>query len=257
MTQIYRVMRDVQSRFGFALDAKANLQRTVRKLRNIPFEPEFKLLAGIEAGEKCILDIGANRGQSIDAIRMFQPDAALHAFEPNGLLFRQLEKRFSADTSLMLHEMGLGSEEMDSPLYVPFYRDFMYDGLASFSKSEAADWLNEDTVWNFSPKLVRIEEERCNVRLLDKMSLNPCFIKIDVQGFERNVLEGGAKTIEASEPVILIELNEEADGWLLERGWARYGFFDNKLLHNVHGDNNTVYLRPSNAVHQKLISEFS
>ena len=257
MSTVYRVMRDVQSRFGFALQAKANLQRTMRKLRSVPFESEFRLLSAIEPGNRCMLDIGANRGQSIDAIRMYQPDAVLHAFEPNGLLYRQLETKFPKDQSLVLHKMGLGAEPMEAPLYVPFYRNFMYDGLASFSKSEAEGWLNEDTVWNFSPELVKTKQEHCSIGVLDTLSLKPCFLKIDVQGFEKQVLEGGAKTISKSEPVILIELNVEADKWLLDRGWSRYGFFDGKLMYNIHGDNNTVYLKRSNAEHQKLIAEFS
>ena len=104
---------------------------------------------------------------------------------------------------------------------------------------------------------MKTKQEHCSIGVLDTLSLKPCFLKIDVQGFEKQVLEGGAKTISKSEPVILIELNVEADKWLLDRGWSRYGFFDGKLMYNIHGDNNTVYLKRSNAEHQKLIAEFS
>lgn len=255
MTQLYRVIRDVQSRFGFALNAKAQLQRTVRKIRKKPFEAEFHLLSKFAANGRCILDIGANRGQSIDAIRMFHKDTEIHAFEPNGLLSKALSARYAKDPSLTVHNKGLGADTLEAQLYIPFYRNFMYDGLASFSKAEAEGWLNAETLWNFKPKLLTLEEELCSIVQLDMLALDPCFVKIDVQGFEKAVLKGGEKTLQSSEPVILLENNPEADQHLIDLGWTKFGLLEGKLQENSIGDNNTVYLKKSNPQHQQLISE--
>lgn len=44
---------------------------------------------------------------------------------------------------------------------------------------------------------------------LDSFNLNPDFIKIDVEGYEYNLLKGSLKTIKENLPIILIELHSE------------------------------------------------
>lgn len=51
-----------------------------------------------------------------------------------------------------------------------------------------------------------------DIRTLDSYLLKPSFIKIDVQGFELNVLQGGRETILEHKPIILIELITKAAG---------------------------------------------
>ena len=41
---------------------------------------------------------------------------------------------------------------------------------------------------------------------LDELDINPDFIKIDTQGFEKNVLLGSIETIKKTKPVILAEV---------------------------------------------------
>jgi FkbM family methyltransferase len=67
------------------------------------------------------------------------------------------------------------------------------------------------------------------VHRLDDFELEDVdYIKIDVEGFERKVLMGAAKTVEKYRPLIVIEQNEvrlpdeeplAAKGWLEERGY--------------------------------------
>ena len=42
--------------------------------------------------------------------------------------------------------------------------------------------------------------------MLDELNLTPDFIKIDTQGFEKNVLLGSIETIKKTKPVILAEV---------------------------------------------------
>ena len=59
------------------------------------------------------------------------------------------------------------------------------------------------------------------------------FVKIDVEGAEMHILEGGQQTIESLQPAMLIEIEarhsaryeispEDISGWLLDRGYAMY-----------------------------------
>lgn len=253
MASFYPVMRDLQTRMGPVLTAKVALQRWVRTVRKRPFEAEFEVLKRLDFKTRCALDVGANRGQSIDAIKLFQPTCTVHAFEPNPALARLLEKRFDGQPNIKIENCGLGNTPSQMMLYIPYYRGFLYDGLASLDRQEAAGWLNEERVWRFNPDLVHIEEAPCQVKNGDELGLVPAFLKIDVQGFEQQVLEGLAHTIEAHRPLILMENNPPGDNWLTAQGWQRASYEGGQLVAGKVGGNNTIYVHPESREHQALL----
>ncbi|WP_017931113.1 FkbM family methyltransferase [Robiginitomaculum antarcticum] len=256
MTGSQRFIRDLQSRFGGLLDAKTNIQCSIRKLRKRPFEPEFEILKTLYPKGRCAIDVGANRGQSIEAIRLYHASVQINAFEPSAPLFRKLVTRHGVDNNLALHNIGLGNRTMSAELYVPYYRDFMYDGLSSFSEGRASNWLNPDTVWRFKPELLRVEKHPCHISALDKFSFKPFFLKIHVQGFELDVLQGAKHTIRSHFPVLLMANNEDADLWLRAKGWTQYAYFEDKLLEMKVNDlnlYNCVYLHSQNPDHRGIV----
>lgn len=89
-------------------------------------------------------------------------------------------------------------------LYVPFYNDYMFDGLASLKEANARNWLKK-RLYGYQERKLKIIKKTCYVKKLDDLNLEPYFIKIDVQGFEYEVLLGGRATIERSTPILLIE----------------------------------------------------
>ena len=88
------------------------------------------------------LDVGANRGQSTDAIFMnVDKQIRLQLFEPNQFLCKKLSKFFGDNSQVTIKNFGLGDENTTSPLFVPFYNQWMFDGLASFVEYEAVSCL--------------------------------------------------------------------------------------------------------------------
>ena len=253
----YPVLRDFQSRFGFLLDTKASLQRDLRRLLKKPFEAEFSLIAAISDCDGQFLDVGANRGQSIDAIRLFKPDASIIAFEPNGLLVEKLTRRFANEKFVSIISAGLSDQSGSGELFVPFYRQFMYDGLASFDYEEARNWLNEKTVWRFKSRRLQVRSVPCELKVMDDLNLMPAFVKIDVQGFEKSVLMGGQVTLETHKPLIILENNPDAGDWLRAKGWVSYAFQQGRLERAEFGPNNTVFLHPDSALAAKVLKDFS
>lgn len=249
---LYPVLRDIQSRFGMLLEAKATLQRYYRQVRRKAFEPDFELVKWLRSEAGVYLDVGANRGQSIDAIRLFNPDAEIHAFEPNEYLATQLSRRTRNNSNVNVYYYGLADSEIEADLYIPFYRRFMYDGLASFDRDEAASWLNKQTVWKFQEDNLTIQKSICRLKSMDSMALAPVFLKIDVQGNERSVLEGGENTISVHKPLIVLENNPAAHAWLLERGWKAFAYLGGQLVRDGSGPDNTVYLSPENHLHTEI-----
>lgn len=224
----------------------------VRKALRKPFEAEFKILQHIDFDGRCAVDVGANRGQSIDAIRLFHPSAEFVCFEPNPVLAARLRRRYSADANLRIESCGLGTRDANLDLFVPFYRGFMYDGLASFDEGEAGGWLNARTVWNFDPRKLSVQTHACRVRRLDDYDLRPAFVKIDVQGFEEQVLDGGARTLRESRPVLLIENNSGAARTLADWGWTRFAYLSGILVQDAPARMNMIFLHSSAPDHRVL-----
>lgn len=249
---LYPVIRDMQSRFGVLLEVKASLQRTARRIMKKPFEDDFNILAKLDIGDRLCLDVGGNRGQSVDAIRLMQPACKIISIEPSGALAQALKRKTINDTNAEILNIGLGDEPGEFDLYTPFYRDFMYDGLASFSEEEASQWLNADTVWRFNPDLLRLQKDTCKIEVLDTLGLDPVFLKLDVQGYERQVLVGGHKTIERNKPLILMENNEPGDKHLVDMGWLRVAYNGGDLQLNERGYNNTLYVHPESEAYASL-----
>lgn len=240
-------IRALQSRFPALVDAKAGAQRFMRRALRTPFEADFRFLElWSPAPGEVFVDAGANRGQSIDAIRLYHPDALIHAFEPNPHLALVLARLFHDDPALAVYRCGLAAGEETRRLFIPVYRSFVYDGLASFDEAECRGWLNAETVAGFDPD--RLEVVACEAKAfpLDQLALPVGFMKLDVQGFERTVLEGARQTLESAAPIVMMENNTAADAFLTgELGWTRAAFTGKGLRANAWGDLNTFYVSPA------------
>ncbi|WP_421857501.1 FkbM family methyltransferase [Oceanicaulis sp.] len=241
---ITRHVRALQSRFPRFVDAKASAQRFMRRTLRRPFEPEFSLLSRWrpDPGE-VFIDVGAHRGQSVDAIRLYQPDALIHAFEPNVHLANGLAHLFDDDPALAVYACGLGDKDEARRLYVPVYRSFVYDGLASFDPDQAGGWLSAHRISGFDPDQLEMMAGEARTFTLDMLGLNPGFLKIDAPGWFASVVRGAEDTLDRCRPLILMQTNERADQVLTEeRGYTRAAFDGDRLRPGEEGFENTVYV---------------
>lgn len=153
-----------------------------------------------------ILDIGACTGSyARDYLRPEFPDAVIHSFEPSPIAYAELAKVAKASNGMIIgHNIGLG----DKAGTVSFNstKDFIY--------SSSILPLTEENVHHF-PQLAKVETFEVEVKRLDDIapSLVPSLceellIKIDVQGFENHVIQGGKETI-AKASACLVEINVE------------------------------------------------
>jgi len=216
-------LRALQTRFPALLESKCWVQRRWRLLTRQPFEADFTALRALPppAPGQVHLDVGANRGQSIDAIRMLRPGATIHSFEPNPILADRLGRMFTRDRGVAINRFGLDDRTGAFDLHVPYYKGFLFDGLASFDPHAAAEWLPRHMP-GFQERHQVIRCVRCEVRPLDGLGLDPCFLKIDVQGLEHRVLLGAPETIRRSQPTLLIETPAPATvDLLLSLGYRR------------------------------------
>ncbi|MBL8351855.1 MAG: FkbM family methyltransferase [Burkholderiaceae bacterium] len=245
---IKKALRTLQVEFPFLLEWKFQTMRRLRSALNLPFERDFAAIPLLSPPPDALfLDVGANRGQSTDAILMMVPGARVQLFEPNHQLFVRLQGIFASLPHVVQHNFGLGDEKTEAVLHVPFYKQWMFDGLASFDEHEARDWL-DGRMYFFKSSHVRVEKSICRVQRLDDMALRPFFVKIDVQGFELNVLKGGRQTLIEHKPVLLIEAPSPAIiEFLAALGYEPYAFDAGRFHRGRRGRLNTFFLTPDKA----------
>jgi FkbM family methyltransferase len=225
--------------------AKASIT-FARRVLGTPHERDFRLLGQLALGlEEVILDIGANHGQSIRSIRLFQRNAPIVAFEPNPILALLLAEHFASDRSVRIVNEGLAARAGELALRIPVYGKTTYDGLASFGAgAEIADQFTD-----FDASKLSYRQHLCVVKTLDSHALQPGFIKIDVEGFEAEVLEGGMGTLRQYLPVMLIE--DGSRGVIRELleplGYRAYRYESGGLVAEVAAARNTLFIHPTAA----------
>jgi FkbM family methyltransferase len=172
----------------------------------LPHERDFRALTLLRRGRSpLVLDVGANIGQSVFTIKGLLPGARVVSFEPNPLnltALTRLERRFD---SVTVCGVGLGAAAGEARLFIPVYRGKAMTALASLDEEEARNWLGPGSVFWFSSERLRIESVTVRIETMDSFQLSPDFIKIDAEGAERDVIEGGLETIRRSRPVIMAE----------------------------------------------------
>jgi FkbM family methyltransferase len=249
--RLAKILRTLQTFVPGAIDAKFAVQRQYRRLLLRPFEADFAALRWFPAvPAQLYLDVGANRGQSIDAIRLMQPASEIAAFEPNPALFMKLERRYGGTPGLALHDVALGREAGVRRLYVPSYRGFVFDGLASLDRVTAIEWLCRDAIFGFQRRYLEVHDVEVRVLPLDDLGFAPFFIKLDIQGGELDALWGARATIATHRPVLLIEnpQDEREIGFLRPYGYAVYAFRAGRLHKGEKGRLNS-FLIPAAKAH--------
>ena len=229
-----KAIRTAQNYLPFLAEAKNHYYHFVRSRLGSVHDTEFAAVAHLprRPGD-LFLDIGANRGQSILAIRHYRPEATIISFEPNPLIFAWLRRRFGGMAGVTLRPFGLGPVAGQLPLFVPSYGRFPYDGCASFSEAAARGYFSAATLFFFDPARVSLRRIECEVRTLDQLGLSPSFIKIDVEGFEHDVLLGAEETLRRCRPALLLERGQARpalDALLARHGYREMAWRDGRFV---------------------------
>lgn len=141
---------------------------------------------------KAILDIGANVGNH--ALYLSRFASTVHAFEPYKPARDFLEEKISLNKikNIAVYPVGL-SDRKES---IPYYPTNEHAGSGSFQKDFFAQEKENSVILEVDTGDSIIEAE--DISGID-------IIKIDVEGFEVQVLNGLRKTLESQRPVVIFE----------------------------------------------------
>jgi FkbM family methyltransferase len=247
-----KLARTVQSECYLLKGAKESFYYWSRKALHRAHERKFNALRFIpDALPGCYVDVGANHGQSIESIKIGKPGARIYSFEANRMLSERLQARYRDRDDITVLPYGLAEKADTRPLYIPVYKRYVYDGLASFDWQSAAGWLSPASLFWFAPRKLQIVETACETQRLDDQMLQPIFIKIDVQGFQYQVVQGGIETIKRHDPVLLIEDfggTRRLSGLLGRLGFEFNDFDDSGFYRtSFSGNSNSILMTPERA----------
>lgn len=137
------------------------------------------------------IDIGANVG--FFSTRLAKIFKEVQSFEPADKNYSCLKENVKIFNNIKIYKLAIGDKEEELDLELP--KDNLNCGAFSFK--------------DFKHIKERKYIERVQIVTLDSLYLNPNLIKIDTQGFEKNVLLGGLETIKRSTPIILAEVGKK------------------------------------------------
>lgn len=192
------------------MNSLKSILRSRKKLRQIrekyklfisifhsPYRTIYQNLAAL--GIEVILDVGANVGQFAVDMRRSGFKGQIHSFEPTKQTFIKLEKVAKKDPNWSVHNLGLGEYESESIINVS-QNDGLSSSILEMNSIHQVNFPNSNTSYLENIQLSTVDIQ------LKLLGLDPkiCLLKIDVQGFEWQVLQGASGSL-AKFPLLFIE----------------------------------------------------
>ena len=162
----------------------------IRHAQNVRNEVDFLKDRQVDL----VFDVGANTGQFGEYLRSRGYQGGIVSFEPIGSAFQTLAATAKLDGNWEAHNFALGAASGEATINV---------AESSFCSSI----LNPiPAATEFSSGAAITHCEMITVRTLDEIASNfsgNLFLKVDTQGYEEQVLEGGWKTLPRLKGILL------------------------------------------------------
>jgi FkbM family methyltransferase len=227
-------------------------------LDRIPHESDFYFFQNFKDISTLFIDVGANIANSVLSVHFICPQWRIVSFEPNLSLnyFLQRAKSFlevqGQEYSYFM--CGLSNTEGTINFFIPKIDNWFVIGEASCIKEHFTDDVVSDRLSSYSThggwELVESEVE---IITFDNFVKNNdifkdetlIIVKIDVEGYEFQVLDGMKNFIQSKQPIFMIENNysvmpDPVEEYLALFGYQKYQYFNqtNQLkLQNEHSLN--------------------
>ncbi len=175
----------------------------------------FKVIKKYLKAESNSIDVGCHKGEIMDYILKCAPSGSHFGFEPIPYLYHDLQLKYG--DKVKIYPYALSNEEGHSTFNLVTSNP-AYSGLIKRNY----DREEKDTIINVQVK--RLDDIIPNDVKID-------FIKIDTEGGEYGVLQGGVSLIERCKPIILFEHGMGASEYYGTKPCMVYDFFKNLDMH--------------------------
>ncbi len=158
--------------------------------------PYIRELAGLrshklwleKAGIQTVIDVGAHTGSFAYAVRSFLPQAKFYSFEPLADCYLILIRNLHRGGRFQAFNVALGDEQGETTMQRSEFSPSSSILLMAETHKQAFPWTTKTEPVPI--RIQRLDDFREQLRLERKVLL-----KIDVQGYEMEVLRGGVNTL--------------------------------------------------------------
>ncbi len=148
------------------------------------------------AGIRTVLDVGAHRGEFSSAIRALLPTAQIYAFEPLPDCCAELAKRFRTNCTFQAFPVAIGASHDRITLWRSSYPK-------SSSVLPMAELHKDSFPWSAGNTPLTVEMRALDEYLEQLKLAEKVLLKIDVQGYEAQVLNGAKELLKRVAYVLL------------------------------------------------------
>jgi len=225
------------------------LKRAIKK----NYEKELSIISSFKNSKRDAVDVGVYRG--IYTYKLSQEFKHVYSFEPNPLIYPYLKKNLTKIIKNMsLQNLAISDNNGEINLKIPSRRKSIFKtnyeelyklGCATIHKQNKIQ--DYDT---FKVKKIKLDD------ILKNKDIS--FIKIDVEGHEKEVINGSKNIIINNRPALLVEIEErhsnhpvnETIKFINNLGYNFFYVKDNNLyktndLIDINSENNFIFL-PNN-----------
>jgi FkbM family methyltransferase len=217
---------------------------------------EVRLFRQLSNPRKNSLDVGANWG--LMTLFLAQCSHHVYCFEPIPWLYEGLRRKFSG-CNVSVFGCALGNADGEFPISIPYMGETRVDTRSSLNKEFTSETICGE-------RITRIEKIQVSVRQLDSFNLtNIGFVKIDVEGFEMEVLEGGKLTLMENKPNLVVEIEQRHQDrrsikdtfeYLSELGYFGHFVYNNEVLRVEEFDVNLMQDQRDEANKERYVNNF-
>lgn len=174
------------------------------KRKGIKYEHYFEVNKKwiIESGIKTVLDVGANIGDFAKLMREVLPEAKIYSFEPLPDCFDKLKNALPGDSNFFPINIAAGSK----PDVLKFYRSFHSPSSSFLQMEDAHKEAFPQSKDGQSAEALDVKVDTLDNIFADKNPEQKILLKIDVQGFEGEVIDGAPKMLAAAS-IVIIEMS--------------------------------------------------
>lgn len=187
------------TKYGFkvivhpALDNNGGLEAQIYYAGSYEAGTLYIFLKTLSSGDVC-LDVGANIGlMSLHAAKLVGNSGLVYSFEPMPAVFELLKANVDLNNFNNIHtyKLALGARQETQPIYAHFAINRGGSSLVNFEGGQKIADVNVETIDNVVFSLIKRD-----IKL----------IKIDVEGWELEVLKGARRVLsQAHAPIICVE----------------------------------------------------
>lgn len=183
-------LEPILRRVLFSQTAKNILKKQGKRIVDYPTGEHRKIVDLLKLRNiDLVLDVGANEGQYALYLRTIGYKGAIISFEPLDGVFEKLQLKCEKDPLWSCHQIALGDKEETT--------------IINVSENSQSSSLLEMKSFEYGIKtgMNYISQQNVSVKTLDSIyheitkGYNKIYLKLDVQGFEKKVLEGAQESL--------------------------------------------------------------